>query len=252
MSGSGAASRRERIAGSAVATGKGDDGTTGLLYGGRISKDDARAEAYGTIDEAVACLGLARAEVSRLAAAGALPGALDDLGQTVLQLQRNLFVAGAELATNPEAWDRLRDGETRVDETMLSRLEEMLSAAEDAVEMPREFIVPGASRLSAALELSRTVVRRAERRVIALDHERLGPGAWLMPVLNRLAAPLWALARLAERWAGFEPSGGLGLSELEVNPLVVSEDGRLVALDGLARLHRPAPLPPARPVDALS
>ncbi len=66
MSGSGAASRRERIAGSAVATGKGDDGTTGLLYGGRISKDDARAEAYGTIDEAVACRGLARAEPGSL------------------------------------------------------------------------------------------------------------------------------------------------------------------------------------------
>ena len=65
--------------------------------------------------------------------------------------------------------------------------------------MPREFVVPGADRLSAALEVSRTVIRRAERRVIALDHERLVPGAWLMPYLNRLADLLWVLARLAEQ-----------------------------------------------------
>jgi len=200
--------RPRRITGSIVATGKGDDGTTGLLYGGRIAKDDARAEAYGCIDETVACLGLARAEVDRLWRRGSMPAALADLGATILKLQRDLFVAGAELATNPEAWDRLRDGETRVDEAMLIALEAILREAEAAVEMPREFIVPGASRLSAALDLSRTVARRAERRVIALDHEQLVPGAWLMPYLNRLADVLWVLARLAEQAQGVtvEPS----------------------------------------------
>jgi cob(I)alamin adenosyltransferase len=191
--------RREAIVGSAVATGKGDDGTTGLLYGGRIAKDDARAEAYGTIDEAVACMGVARAEVAELAAAAALPAPIAALGDTLLKLQRDLFVAGSELATNPDAWDRLRDGETRVDEPMLIQLEEMLREAESRMEMPREFVVPGADRLSAALEVSRTVIRRAERRVIALDHDRLVPGAWLMPYLNRLADLLWVLARLAEQ-----------------------------------------------------
>ena len=202
MTGSGAGGRRERIADSAVATGKGDDGTTGLLFGGRISKDDARAEAYGTIDEAVACLGLARAELAAMAALGGVPGSITGLGDTILRLQRELFVAGAELATNPDAWDRLRDGETRVDEPMLIGLEELLTTAEAGARMPREFVVPGASRLSAALELSRTVVRRAERRVIALDQERLVPGAWLMPYLNRLADLLWVLARLAEQAEG--------------------------------------------------
>ena len=197
---------RERIATSVVATGKGDDGTTGLLYGGRIDKDDARAEAYGTIDEAVACLGLARAEVVALAAAGQLPAALQHFPQLILSLQRQLFVAGAELATNPDAWDRLQDGQTRVDEAMLIELDAQLVTAEENVEMPREFIVPGASRLSAALELSRTVVRRAERRVISLDHQRLVPGAWLMPYLNRLADLLWVLARLAEQAEGAEPT----------------------------------------------
>ena len=202
MSGGAARPPRVRIAGSAVATGKGDDGTTGLLYGGRIAKDDARAEAYGTIDEAVACLGLARAELGVLRASGRLPQTLHELDGTLLALQRDLFVAGAELATNPDAWDRLRDGETRVDEPMLSALEDRLRDAEAAVRMPREFVVPGASRLSAALEVSRTVVRRAERRVIALDHDRLVPGAWLMPYLNRLADLLWVLARLAEQAEG--------------------------------------------------
>ena len=194
--------RRAAIADSAVATGKGDDGTTGLLYGGRIDKDDARTEAYGTIDEAVACLGVARAELLVLAIEGPLPVAISDLPDTLLQLQRDLFVAGAELATNPDAWDRLSDGVTRVDEPMLVRLEALLKAAEGMVEMPREFIVPGSSRLSAALEVSRTVVRRAERRVIAVDRERLVPGAWLMPYLNRLADLLWVLARLAEQAEG--------------------------------------------------
>jgi cob(I)alamin adenosyltransferase len=78
----------------------------------------------------------------------------------------------------------------------------MLQAAEANVDMPREFIVPGSSRLSAALEVSRTVVRRAERRVIAVDRDRLVPGAWLMPYLNRLADLLWVLARLAEQAEG--------------------------------------------------
>ena len=202
MNGSGAGSRREGIADSAVATGKGDDGTTGLLYGGRIAKDDARTDAYGTIDEAVACLGLARAEIVVLADRESLPAGLAGLGAMILRLQRELFVAAAELATNPEAWDRLEDGLTRVDEPMLAGIEELLSSAEAHIEMPREFIVPGASRLSAALELSRTVVRRAERRVIALDREHMVPGAWLLPYLNRLADLLWVLARQAEQAEG--------------------------------------------------
>ena len=194
--------RRAAIARSAVATGKGDDGTTGLLYGGRVSKDDPRTEAYGTLDEAVAALGLARAEAGALAEADLLPAALAGLGETLLTLQRDLFVAGAELAANPERRDRLEDGLTRVDEAMLDRLEELLRETEAAVEMPREFTVPGADRLSAALELARAVVRRAERRAIALDREGELPGAWLVPYLNRLADLLWVQARLVEAALG--------------------------------------------------
>jgi cob(I)alamin adenosyltransferase len=194
--------RRPAIEGSAVATGKGDDGSTGLLYGGRVRKDDPRTEAYGTIDEAVACLGLARAEIHALGEARHLPEPLAELGVWLLQLQRDLFVAGAELAANPEALDRLVDGTTRVDEAMLDRLEALLEAAEASVEMPHEFTVPGSDRLSAALEMARAVVRRAERRVITLDREGLVPGDWLVPWLNRLADLLWVYARLAEQAGG--------------------------------------------------
>lgn len=170
-----------------------------------MPKDDPRTDAYGTIDEAVSCLGLARAEIAALAADDRLPDALAELGPTLLGLQRDLFVAGAELAANPEHWDRLVDGQTRVDEPMLERLETLLATAESSVEMPREFTVPGADRLSAALELARAVVRRAERRVISLEREALVPGDWLLPWLNRLADLLWVYARLVEQ-SGLGPT----------------------------------------------
>ena len=193
---------REAIADSAVATGRGDDGTTGMLYGGRISKDDARTEAYGTTDEAVAALGVARAEIAAIRVDGAVPPPIGGLDDTLLQMQRDLFVAGAELATNPEATDRLVDGQTRVDEAMLDRLEAWLASAETDMEMPREFVVPGSSRLSAGLEVARTIVRRAERRVITLERAGLVPGRWLVPSLNRLADLLWVYARVVEQAEG--------------------------------------------------
>jgi len=182
--------RRAAIAKSAVATGKGDDGTTGLLYGGRVAKDDPRTEAYGAVDEAVAALGLARVELT--------DAGLADLSALTLRLQRELFVVGAELATNPEATDRQQDGLTRVSEQMLDDIERELARWEAEVEMPREFIVPGETRASAALELSRAVLRRAERRIVALSRSE-PPGAWLLPYVNRVADLLWVLARAAER-----------------------------------------------------
>jgi cob(I)alamin adenosyltransferase len=185
---------------SAVATGRGDDGSTGLLFGGeRIAKDDPRTEAYGTIDEAVAALGLARAELGTKARYGTVPGPLGGLADLILRIQRELFVAGAELATTPAAWERLRDGETRVSAGMLAGLDALLAELEAAIEMPREFVVPGETRTSAALELARTILRRAERRAVALDRAGLVPGRYLLPYLNRLADLVWVLARAAEQ-----------------------------------------------------
>jgi cob(I)alamin adenosyltransferase len=185
---------------SAVATGRGDDGSTGLLFGGeRIAKDDARTEAYGTIDEAVAALGLARAQLGLKEQYGVLSPGFGDLRDVILRVQRELFVAAAELATNRDAWDRLEDGRTRVSAEMVDGVDTLLNEAEKRVEMPREFVVPGETPTSAALELARTILRRAERRAVSLDREGLIPGPHLLPYLNRLADLLWVLARAAEQ-----------------------------------------------------
>jgi cob(I)alamin adenosyltransferase len=178
---------------SAVATGRGDDGTTGLLFGGeRVAKDDLRTEAYGTVDEAVAAMGLARVELAEAGAA--------DLAATILRLQRELFVVGAELATNPEARDRGQDGVTRVSQAMVDGVDALLRGAEAGIELPREFVVPGETRASAALEIARTLLRRAERRTVTLAREdaAIAEGRTL-PYLNRLADLLWILARAAEQ-----------------------------------------------------
>jgi cob(I)alamin adenosyltransferase len=185
---------------SAIATKKGDDGTTGLLYGGdRIPKDDIRAEAYGTIDETVAALGLARAELDVKRRLDALPPALAEIEPLVLRIQRELFVAGAELAANPAAWERLENGTTRVSAAMVAGIDALLADYEARIAFPKEFVVPGETRTSAALELARTIVRRAERRAVTLARAGQVPGPNLLAYLNRLADLLWVLARAAEQ-----------------------------------------------------
>jgi cob(I)alamin adenosyltransferase len=188
------------LASSSVVTRRGDDGSTSLLFGGgRIAKDDPRTEAYGTLDEAVAAFGLARAELAEMARHGTLSPALDGIAEVILRLQRELFVVAAELAANPDAWGRLQDGSTRVSLEMVDGLEVLIADLEPRVEMPREFIVPGETRASAALEVARTIVRRAERRAVALDRAGLVAGAYLVPYLNRLADLAWILARAEEQ-----------------------------------------------------
>jgi cob(I)alamin adenosyltransferase len=185
---------------SAVATRRGDDGTTGLLFGGpRVRKDDLRTETYGTIDEAVAALGIARAQLGLKERLGTLNVGFGELPAIVLRLQRELFVAAAELATQPDAWNRQQPGVSRVDQPMVDGLETMLREAESHIAMPTEFVVPGETPTSAALELARTIVRRAERRAVTLEAEGLIPGPHLLPYLNRLADLLWVLARAAEQ-----------------------------------------------------
>ena len=185
---------------SVVATTRGDDGSTGLLYGGeRIQKDDPRTEAYGTVDEAIAALGMARANLGVKPRQGTLPAGIGGLAPLILRFQRELFVVGAELATNPDAWDRLEDDRTRVSQAMVEAVDETLVELEKSIEMPKEFVVPGETPTSAALELARTILRRAERRAVALRRAGLVPGDHLIPYLNRLADLIWVLARAAER-----------------------------------------------------
>ena len=185
---------------SIVATGRGDDGTTGLLYSSdRVPKDDPRAEAYGTVDEAVAVLGMARAELALKEQYGVLAGGLIDLPEIILRLQRELFVVGAELATPADQRAKLSDGATKVTVGMIEGLEAILVAVERRIGMPREFVVPGETRVSAALELARTVTRRAERRVVTLARTGRLDDSLVVPYLNRLADLLWVLARADEQ-----------------------------------------------------
>ena len=186
---------------SAVATGRGDDGTTGLLFDDtRVNKDDLRTEAFGTIDEAVAALGLARAELGVKEQFGVLSPGFGRMPELILRLQRELFVAGAELATAPDARHRQTDGYTRVSAAMMDGLDAVLRESEAAIVMPHEFVVPGETRLSAAIELARTIVRRAERRAVTLSqHDPVIAAGHLIPYLNRLADLLWILARMAEQ-----------------------------------------------------
>ncbi|MGI8573907.1 MAG: cob(I)yrinic acid a,c-diamide adenosyltransferase [Egibacteraceae bacterium] len=170
-----------------VYTKRGDDGTTGLLYGGRVSKDDLRTEAYGTTDEAVSALGLARAAVDD-----------GEWSDAILAVQRELFVVGAELATDPASADRLRPGESRVTDEMVDELERRIDALIERFPLPQEFVVPGESPAGAWLDLGRSVVRRAERQVVRLLREGHTDRTAPLRYLNRLSDYLFVLARSVE------------------------------------------------------
>lgn len=171
-----------------VYTRKGDDGTTGLLFGGRVAKHDPGPAAYGEVDEAVSALGLARAESERGS----------ELHEILVRLQRELFVAGAELATGPENRTKLEPGVSRVTAEMVTALEPLIDEITDRFEPPREFVLPGENRLAAALDLARTVVRRAERAAVAAVDAGWLEGSEVVPYLNRLADLVYTLARWQE------------------------------------------------------
>jgi cob(I)alamin adenosyltransferase len=167
-----------------IYTKTGDDGTTGLLFGGRIPKDDPATEAYGTTDEAVSTLGLARAHCSD-----------PSLCEEILTLQRELFVVGADLATNPAERDKLAPGVSLVTPDMVQRLEARIDEMVAARPLPQAFIVPGANPCSAALDMARSVVRRAERHVVALERAERVVNHDVRLYLNRLSDLLFVLAR---------------------------------------------------------
>jgi cob(I)alamin adenosyltransferase len=167
-----------------IYTRDGDDGTTGLLYGGRVRKDDPAPRAYGAVDEAQAALGLARAEAE--------PGG--ELDALLVRLERDLYVCGAELATAPENHHKLTAGTTLVTGEMVDALEHDIDRLKERFPMPSDFVIPGANRVSAALELARTIVRRAERDSISV----IADGSRVVAYLNRLSDLLWAMARWQE------------------------------------------------------
>jgi cob(I)alamin adenosyltransferase len=169
-----------------IYTQHGDDGTTGLFMGGRVSKASLGPECYGTVDEAVSTLGVARAFAE------------GEMAEAILRTQRSMFVCAAELATDPERRDTLKDGVSRVHQEMIDRIEAAIDEIVADRGLPETFTVPGGSPLAAALDVARTVVRRAERR--AVEYATAGglDDSLVVPYLNRLADYLYMLARAAE------------------------------------------------------
>jgi cob(I)alamin adenosyltransferase len=170
-----------------IYTKKGDDGTTSLWYGGRVPKSDPRTEAYGSIDEAVSALGVARASCEDKA-----------LAELILRVQRELFVAGAELATAPEAAERLEDGVSRVTDEMVDALDGLIDEQMSGVDLPPRFVIPGGTPLSGQLDLARAVLRRAERHVVALKESDGLASEAVLRYLNRAADLVYAMARASD------------------------------------------------------
>jgi cob(I)alamin adenosyltransferase len=167
-----------------IYTRKGDDGTTGLLYGGRTPKDSDLIELNGAVDEAQAALGWARS----------LCAGDDPMNLSISGLEHDLWILMAEVATQPENREKLETGRTRVSQEMIDALEHQIDDANQTTKMPTEFVVPGENQLSAALDVARTVVRRAERIAVTWDAE----GSLVVAYLNRLSDLVWTLARVAE------------------------------------------------------
>ena len=164
-----------------IYTRKGDDGTTGLLFGGRVRKSSPRPAAYGEVDEAQAVLGLARAECERGS----------ELDELLIRLERDLWVLMAELATAPDNLHKLEPGTSLVTAEMVAALEPVIDDLTARFEPPTEFVVPGQNRTAALLDLARTVVRRAERRCVDVVPD----GSHVVAYLNRLSDLLWTMAR---------------------------------------------------------
>ncbi len=175
----------------------GDKGETSLLYGGRVSKNSPHTEAYGITDEAVSALGLARSlsEDQRVK-------------DIVRDLQRDLFTIAAELATDPDKYELFQQHFTPVTEAMVVDLENTIDSLEEEFQMPTVFVLPGGTPASSALDMSRTSIRTAERRVVALSEIGGLTNPLIINYLNRLGDLLFVLARYHDRELPIERATG--------------------------------------------
>jgi cob(I)alamin adenosyltransferase len=167
-----------------IATKQGDTGMTRLMYGERVSKADLQVEAYGTIDELNAFLGMARS-------------LCDDewINRVLERLQRETFVVGAELATPPEQLYKLK---TRVDSAMIAALDNEVQEVEAMPNVLGDWALPGATQVGAAIDVARVVCRRAERCVVRLSDNGALSNSEVLRYLNRLSDVLWLLGRRYE------------------------------------------------------
>lgn len=172
-----------------IYTKKGDDGSTSLWYGGRVPKHHGRTEAYGALDEACSQLGVARSLCDASQA---------ELAADILRLQNDIFICGAELATAPEAAERLEDGVSRVTEEMVAEHERLIDRYMSEVELPPKFVIPGGNQLSAQLDVARTVIRRAERWISALNEQGEIASETVIHLVNRASDLAYAMARWAD------------------------------------------------------
>lgn len=171
-----------------IYTKTGDSGQTSLFDNSRVSKGDARVDAYGEVDELNACLGAARAA-----------GLDTELAAAIEAIQRELFAVGARLA-DPASRIAARVTKAAVGDTDVARLEQLIDRLETELTPLVRFILPGGSPAGAWLHLARTVCRRAERRVVALGADAVDP--ILVVYLNRLSDLLFVMARAANQRAG--------------------------------------------------
>lgn len=172
-----------------IATKTGDAGTTAMMFGRRVSKCDARVEAYGTVDELNAALGTARA----------LGADLQWLQEVLLPVQKDLVVLMGELATHPDDLDRYdKAGFRRVTSEFTERLDACVHSFESQGVSFEGWATPGASPVSAALDVARTVCRRAERKTCSLHESGLLGNPTIIIFLNRFSDLLWLMARRAE------------------------------------------------------
>lgn len=163
---------------------KGDSGETSLLGGQRILKCDGRPETYGTLDEASAALGMARACCLRA-----------KTRDIILSIQKDLAVLGAQLATLPEDADKFP---YRIKSEHVDRLEKIIDELQDEVTIGKEFVYPGANVSSATIDLARTIIRRGERNAVRLMQEKVIVDEDILRFFNRLADLLFTLARYEE------------------------------------------------------
>jgi cob(I)alamin adenosyltransferase len=180
-----------------VYTRSGDAGETGLLFGGRVSKADLATEAYGTIDEAVSMMGLGRALSNS-----------DRVKDTLLTAQKELLHVASELATAPENRVHLEKQVGAIRAEMVDELEVRIDVLKAEVELPRAFIVPGASPASAVIDVARTMCRTAERRIVALKEADRLPNDNVLRFVNRMSDLLFVLARYEDRALPFELTTG--------------------------------------------
>ena len=174
-----------------IYTKKGDKGQTRMLFGDKVSKDDLAPDAYGSVDELVAALGLIRADNN-------LP---IEVKENILRIQRELFIVGAELATTKENRKKLKPNETLVEEKMVLRLEKDIDFLEEKNGIPEFFVVPGENELSAKFDWARVVSRRAERKCVTWQNRLEIDNSKVVVYLNRLSDLLWMFARdFEEDW----------------------------------------------------